>query len=76
ARGIAPEDVPSPFNIFQDMRIDGVTGSMEHSPIRAKNGEYVMLRAEMDLLAALSVCPDMIEGGTKGGTVRLFAAAA
>ena len=61
--GIAPEDIPSPFNLNQHMIIDGNTGKMEHTTVRAKPGSYVELRAEMDLLVALSACPDMPVGG-------------
>jgi len=61
--GIAPEDVPSPFNLNQHMLIDGKTGRMEHTTVRARPGSYVDLRAEMDLVVALSACPDMPVGG-------------
>ena len=61
--GIAPEDIPNPFNLNQHMIIDGKTGVMEHTTVRAKPGSYVDLRAEMDLLVALSACPDMPVGG-------------
>jgi uncharacterized protein YcgI (DUF1989 family) len=61
--GIAPEDIPSPFNLFQTMKIDGVSGRMEHTTIRPKPAAYVDLRAEMDLLVALSACPDLPVGG-------------
>lgn len=61
--GIAPEDIPSPFNLNQTMKIDGVTGKMEHTQIRPRPGTYVDLRAEMDLLIALSACPDLPVGG-------------
>ena len=72
---IAIEDVPSPFNIFQHMIIHSDTGELEHSPIRPKApGAYVTLRAEMDLLAAVSTCPDMAAGGNTGATVALFEA--
>lgn len=61
--GIEPEDVPSPFNIFQHMTIDGKTGRMEHTTIRPKTPAHVDMRAERDLLAAFSACPDMVFGG-------------
>ena len=61
--GIAPEDIPSPLNLYQTMKIDGVTGRMDHTQIRPKPGTYVDLRAEMDLLAAFSACPDLPVGG-------------
>ncbi|MGB6535086.1 MAG: urea carboxylase-associated family protein [Xanthobacteraceae bacterium] len=73
--GIAAEDVPSPFNIFQNMIIHADTGVLEHSHIRPKPpGAQVTLRAEMNLLAALSTCPDIAAGGSTGATLALFAA--
>ncbi len=61
--GIDPEDIPNPWNLNQHMIIDGKTGKMEHTTVRAKPGSYVDLRAEMDLLVAMSACPDMPVGG-------------
>lgn len=61
--GIIPEDLPSPFNLNQHMRIDGASGKMEHTQVRPKDGNYMDLRAEMDLLVALSACPDLPVGG-------------
>ena len=65
--GIAPEDIPSPLNLFQTMKIDGTTGRMEHTTIRPKLGTYVDLKAEMDLLVAFSACPDLPVGGKPVG---------
>jgi uncharacterized protein YcgI (DUF1989 family) len=61
--GIEPEDIPNPWNLNQHMIIDGKTGKMEHTTVRAKPGSYVDLRAEMNLVVALSACPDMPVGG-------------
>jgi uncharacterized protein YcgI (DUF1989 family) len=73
--GIAVEDVPSPFNIFQHMIIHADTGELAHSRLRPKPpGAHVTLRAEMNLLAALSTCPDMAAGGNTGATLALFEA--
>ncbi len=69
--GIPPEDIPSPLNLFQTMKIDGTTGRMEHTTIRPKPGTYVDLRAERDLLVAFSACPDLPAGG-KPVTVSIF----
>ena len=66
------EDIPSPFNLFQHMVIDGKSGLMEHSTVRPKEPAWVTMRAEMDLLAALSVCPDVPMGGSKGATLTVF----
>ena len=59
---IAPDDVPSPFNIFQCMRIDPDTGIMYDTMIRPKDEAYVDFRAEMDLLVAASACPESGRG--------------
>lgn len=61
--GIAPEDIPSPFNLFQNMRIDGVTGRMEHTTIRPRPGTSIVFRAAMDCLCGISACPDVTVGG-------------
>ena len=61
--GIAPEDIPSPFNLFQTLAIDGTTGRMANTSIRPRPGTNVDLRAEMDLLVAISACPDLTVGG-------------
>jgi hypothetical protein len=45
------------------MVIDGKTGKMEHTQVRPPEGNYMDLRAEMDLLVALSACPDLAVGG-------------
>lgn len=71
--GIPVEDVPSPFNIFQHMIIHPDTGALEHSRVRPKApGAHLTLRAEMNLLAALSTCPDLPAGGSTGATLALF----
>ncbi len=59
---IAPDDVPSPFNIFQCMRIDAETGVLYDTIIRPKVEAHVDFRAEMDLLIAASACPESGRG--------------
>jgi hypothetical protein len=60
--GIAPDDVPSPFNIFQCMRIDPETGIMYDTMIRPVREAHVTFRAEMDLLVAASAGPESGRG--------------
>jgi len=60
--GILPDDVPSPFNIFQCMRIDPETGVMYDTLIRPKREAHVDFQAEMDLLVAASACPESGRG--------------
>ncbi|MET0503178.1 MAG: urea carboxylase-associated family protein [Candidatus Binatia bacterium] len=59
---IDPDDVPSPFNIFQCMRIDPETGIMYDTMIRPKDEAHVAFRAEMDCLVAVSACPESGRG--------------
>ncbi|HLI27443.1 MAG TPA: urea carboxylase-associated family protein [Chloroflexota bacterium] len=61
--GIPPEDIPSPFNVFQHLHIDCTTGAMRNTTVRPRPGTYIEFRAEMDLLCALSACPDLTVGG-------------
>jgi uncharacterized protein YcgI (DUF1989 family) len=61
--GVAPEDIPSPFNIFMTLEIDGKTGEMRDTTIRPKETAHVDMMAEMDCLLAISACPDMQVGG-------------
>ena len=68
--GIAPEDIPSPFNIFQSMQIDGHTGRMHFLKTTAEPGTYVEMRAEMDCLVAVSACP--IAGLGKSIRVQVY----
>jgi uncharacterized protein YcgI (DUF1989 family) len=67
---IAPEDIPSPFNIFQTMRIDPESGRMFDTLIRPKNEAHLDFRAEMDCLIALSACPE--SGRGKPVRVEIF----
>jgi len=57
--GIPYENIPSPVNLFQNMAIDPVTGRMKRTQIRPAAPVPVGLRAERDLIAAFSACPDL-----------------
>jgi uncharacterized protein len=59
---ILPDDIPSPFNVFQCMRIDPDTGIMYDTMVRPKEEAHVDFRAEMDLLVAASACPESGRG--------------
>ena len=53
--GISKWDMPSPFNIFQNMKIDGETGQMWYDHQHLDDDEpdaFLEMRAEMDLLVA------------------------
>ncbi len=54
--GLSEDDVPDVFNAF--MNVSGIEeGRFETVMPAAKKGDYIALRAEMDILAAVSACP-------------------
>lgn len=54
--GIDPPPPPAALNIFMNVPI-GPTGRIEIVPPLCQPGDYVVLRAEMDCIVALSACP-------------------
>lgn len=55
--GIAPEEVPQPFNPFMNTSFDPETGELMIDEPVSRPGDFIELRAEMDCLVALTVCP-------------------
>jgi uncharacterized protein len=53
--GIAPDAIPTTFNIFMNVEIDAA-GALKILPPRSKAGESILLRAEMDLIVGLTAC--------------------
>lgn len=62
AWNIPSEDIPSPFNIFQTMKIDPDTGRMLDTQIRPNPEAHIDFRAEMDCLVGVSACPESGRG--------------
>ena len=59
--GLELEDVysPSVFNAFANVHIDPKgDGTISIEPPRTEKEDYIEFRAEMDVLVAVSVCPD------------------
>jgi uncharacterized protein YcgI (DUF1989 family) len=69
---IAPEDIPSPFNLLESIDI-GPSGEMlwrtDRDRPAAGQPAVVELRAEMNLLVALSLCPERTLG--RGARVEI-----
>ena len=53
--GIAPDSIPTTFNIFMNVEIDR-KGELKILPPRSKAGDSILLRAEMDLIVGLTAC--------------------
>jgi urea carboxylase-associated protein 1 len=56
--GMGPRDMVANLNFFMYVPV-GSDGSMDMGPSRSSPGDYVDLRAEMDVLAVVSNCPQM-----------------
>ena len=58
AWGIARKDIPFNMNVFMNCPI-GSDGSWSIQMPRSKAGDYIDLRAEIDVLVAFSNCPQV-----------------
>ena len=56
ALGIDPPEAPPPLNLFMNIPV-WPTGRLEIVPPLSQPGDYVVLRAEIDCIVALSACP-------------------
>jgi uncharacterized protein YcgI (DUF1989 family) len=57
--GLVPPETPSPFNLFMNIPWT-VPGDLSFEPPVSSPGCYIVLRADMDLIAAFSACPQDI----------------
>ena len=54
--GILPDDIPTCFNIFMNVPVDGITGRVSVLPPLSKAGDHVILQANMDLIVGMTSC--------------------
>jgi len=54
--GIGPDDIPTAFNVFMKVPVDGESGLIAVKPPVSKAGDRIVLRAEMDLIIGLTAC--------------------
>lgn len=59
ALGLAPPEIPSPLNLWMNIPVSP-DGTIQWLPTVARPGDYVVLRAELDCIVALSACPQDI----------------
>lgn len=59
AAGCQPVTLPSPFNLWQNTPVEP-DGTIRPNPPVTKKGDYIVMRAEMDLVVCLSACPQDI----------------
>ncbi|MFV8225627.1 DUF1989 domain-containing protein [Christiangramia aquimixticola] len=53
--GIEPDDIPTAFNIFMNVQFDE-EGKLSVEPPLSKAGDYILLKAKMDLIVGLTAC--------------------
>ena len=54
--GIAPDAIPTAFNIFMNVPVDAVSGVIRVEPPLSRAGDYIVFEAQMDLLIGLTAC--------------------
>jgi uncharacterized protein len=53
--GVRPDDIPTTFNIFMNVEI-GKSGELRILPPKSRPGDYLILRAEMDMIVGVTAC--------------------
>lgn len=74
--GIAPDRIPTAFNCFMNVRVDGETGALKVLPPISRAGDHIAFRAARDLVIGLTACsaPDSNGGSFKPIHYRIEAA--
>ena len=53
---IKDDDIPTCFNIFMHVAVDGYSGKIQVLPPKSKAGDYVLIEAKMDLIVGMTAC--------------------
>ena len=54
--GIEPDMLPTAFNCFMNVPVDGSTGKLTVEPPLSKAGDKIVFTAQMDLIVGLTAC--------------------
>lgn len=54
--GVAPDAIPTAFNVFMNVPVDPLTGTIKVEPPLSRAGDYTVFEAQMDLLIGLTAC--------------------
>lgn len=65
--GIVPDRIPTAFNCFMNVPIDGETGKLQVLPPISKAGDHIVFRGERDLIIGLTACS---APASNGGTFK------
>lgn len=61
--GVTPDMIPTAFNIFMNVPVDGASGRLEVLPPPSRAGDHIELRAAMDLVIGLTACSAYASNG-------------
>ncbi len=61
--GIEPDAIPCAFNLFMNVPIDALTGTISVKPPVSKAGDFIRLRALTDLIIGLTACSAYASNG-------------
>ncbi len=65
--GVAPDDIPTAFNVFMNVPVDGPSGVLAVKPPLSKEGDRIRLKVQMDLIVGLTACSAY---ASNGGTFK------
>ena len=54
--GVGPDQIPTAFNVFMNVPVDGATGALTVEPPLSKAGDFTVFEAEMDLIIGMTAC--------------------
>ncbi len=54
--GISEDMIPTAFNVFMNVPVDGTTGALRVDPPLSKPGDKIVFEARMDLVIGLTAC--------------------
>lgn len=68
--GIGPDRIPTAFNCFMNVPVDGTTGRLTVEPPLSRAGDHIALRAEMNLVIGLTACSAFASNGGSFKPIR------
>ena len=54
--GIHPDQIPTCFNIFMHVTVDGTSGKVSVLPPKSRSGDYIIIEAALDLIVGMTAC--------------------
>lgn len=68
--GIAPDDIPTAFNCFMNVPVNGETGEFSVEPPVSKAGDRIVFEAKEDLIIGLTACSALQSNGGSFKPIR------